>query len=55
MIYFYHIRIKFLKGGLPIIKDYYRDFLTIGQLFVYLETSHKNNYDLIFIKERKYY
>lgn len=55
MIYYYHIRVIFYKGNQPICKDYYRDFLTIGQLFVYLETKHKDNYDLIFIKERRSY
>lgn len=53
MIYNYFVRIKFQKGKTGILKDYYCNFLEIGQLFVYLETKHKNNYELIFIKERK--
>lgn len=53
MIYYYVVKVQFEKGKTEFIKDYYCNFLEIGQLFVYLETKHKNNYQLIFIKERK--
>ena len=53
MIYYYLVRVHFLKGSLGIIKDYRRSFLDIGELFWYLEEKHKGNYKLIFIKKLK--
>lgn len=53
MIYYYKVRIEYYKGNERILKDYDVDFLTIGELFVYLETKHKNNYKVMWIKERK--
>lgn len=52
MIY-YNVRIEFIKGKERILKDYNVDFLTIGKLFLHLETKHKDNYKLLWIKERK--
>lgn len=54
MIYYYLIRIQFIKGKYPIIKDYRKNFLEVGELFTYLEKKHKDSYKLIFIKEIKY-
>lgn len=54
MIYYYKIRVKFLKGGRWFIKDYKSDFLHLGELFVYLETRHHDNYQLLFVKEYRY-
>ena len=51
MIYYYLIRIQFIKGKYPFIKDYRKNFLEVGELFTYLEKKHKDNYKLIFIKE----
>ena len=53
MIYYYNVRIEFIKGKERILKDYNVDFLTIGKLFLHLETKHKDNYKLLWIKERK--
>ncbi len=53
MIYYYKIRVKFLKGGISFIKDYKSDFLHLGELFVHLETYHHGNYQLIYVKEDK--
>lgn len=55
MIYYYKVRIEYIKGKERIIKDYNVNFLEIGKLFLYLETKHKDNYTLISIKERKPY
>lgn len=54
MIYYYLIRIQFIKGKYPFIKDYRKNFLEVGELFTYLEKKHKDNYKLIFIKQLKY-
>ena len=51
MIYYYVVKVQFEKGKTKFIQDYYCNFLEIGQLFVYLETKHKNNYQLISIKK----
>ena len=51
MIYYYTIKIRFIKGDTPFIKLYHKSFLEVGQLFYYLENCHKNNYTLISIKE----
>ena len=51
MIYYYKIRVRFLKGGVYFIKDYRSDFLHLGELFVHLETHHHGNYQLIYVKE----
>lgn len=53
MIYYYKVRIEFYKGKERILKDYQVDFLSIGKLFIHLETKHKDNYKVIWIKERK--
>ena len=53
MIYYYNVRIEFIKGKERILKDYNVYFLTIGKLFLHLETKHKDNYKLLWIKERK--
>lgn len=53
MIYYYKIRVEFLKGGSYFIKDYKSDFLHLGELFVYLENYHHDNYKLIYVKEDK--
>lgn len=50
MIYKYKIKVRFIKGEQYIIKEYSIEFLNVGELFVYLETKHKNNYTLISIK-----
>lgn len=55
MIYYYKVRVEYYKGKERILKDYNVDFLTIGKLFIYLETKHKDNYKIIWIKERKSY
>lgn len=54
MIYYYVITIEFCKGGQYFLKKYYKNFLEIGELFVYLETKHKGNYKVYSIKERRY-
>ena len=54
MIYYYLVKVRFIKGGTPFIKEYRTDFLNIGELFYYLETKHKGNYTLISIKARRY-
>lgn len=51
MIYFYKIRVAFLKGNKKIIKDYTCDFIHLGALFVHLESAHHLNYELIYVKE----
>lgn len=53
MIYYYKVRIEFYKGRERILKDYEVDFLSIVKLFIYLESKHKDNYKVIWIKERK--
>lgn len=53
MIYYYIVRVEFKKGGQRILKDYEVDFLTIGKLFMHLETKHKDNYTVIWIRERR--
>lgn len=55
MIYYYKFRIEYIKGDKRILKDYEVDFLSIGKLFFHLETKHKDNYKLMWIKERKPY
>lgn len=55
MIYYYLVKVRFIKGGTPFIKEYRTDFLNIGELFYYLETKHKGNYTLINIKARRYF
>ena len=55
MIYYYLVRVHFLKGNSIIVKDYRRTFLDIGELFCYLEKNHKGNYTLISIKEKRYF
>lgn len=55
MIYYYLVRVSFLKGNSIIVKDYHRTFLDIGELFCYLEENHKGNYTLISIKEKRYF
>ena len=52
MIY-YNVRMEFIKGKERILKDYNVNFLKIGKLFLHLETKHKDNYKLLWIKERK--
>lgn len=54
MIYDYLVRVRFIKGGTSFIRDYITDFLSIGELFCYLETKHKGNYTLISIKEKRW-
>lgn len=54
MIYYYLIKVKFTKGNTPIIKEYRKNFLEIGELFQYLEEKHKNNYLLLYVKPLKY-
>lgn len=54
MIYYYKIRVKFLKGGSYFIKDYKCDFLHLGALFVHLESNHHGNYELVYVKEDKH-
>lgn len=54
MMYQYLVRVRFIKGGTPFIKEYRTDFLNIGKLFYYLETKHKDNYRLVFIRSFKY-
>ena len=54
MIYYYKVRVEFIKGNERILKDYEVDFLSIGKLFLHLETKHKDNYKVMWIKERKY-
>lgn len=53
MIYFYLVRVRFIKGNSIISKDYRVSFLEIGELFCYLEKKHKHNYELYFIKKLK--
>ena len=50
MIYYYKIRVEYLKGGSTIIKDYKCDFLHLGALFVHLESYHHGNYKLIYVR-----
>lgn len=53
MNYYYLIRVRYIKGNQFIIKDYKKSFLEVGQLFVYLESEHKDNYTLMSIKTLK--
>lgn len=53
MIYFYLVTVKYMCGKSSIIKQYSKSFLEIGELFVFLETKHKDNYTLISIKKLK--
>lgn len=53
MIYYYLVTVKYMCGKSSIIKVYQRSFLEIGQLFVFLEKKHKDNYTLISIKKLK--
>lgn len=53
MIYYYNVKVEYIKGKEKIIKVYQVNFLEIGELFCYLELKHKNNYKLISIRERK--
>lgn len=56
MIYFYKVRVAYIKGKQEIIKDYKCDFIHLGALFVHLEQFHHLNYKLIYVKEdRKEY
>lgn len=50
MNYFYVIKVQYVCGKKCIIKEYRKNFYEIGELFVYLETKHKDNYTLISIK-----
>lgn len=50
MNYLYVIKVEYVCAKKRIIKEYRKDFLEIGKLFVYLETKHKDNYTLISIK-----
>lgn len=50
MIYWYLVKVRFIKGNITIIKEYKKSFLEIGELFCFLETKHKNNYLLLSIK-----
>ena len=54
MIYFYIVRVEYKKNNLSIIKDYKSDFCNIAQLFVYLESKHKDNYTILYIKPLKF-
>lgn len=51
MIYFYIVRIAFIKGNKRILKDYEVDFSELPELFVFLEKKHKDNYTLLSIKK----
>lgn len=53
MIYYYKVRVEFIKGRERILKDYMVDFREIAKLIIFLETKHKDNYKLISIKERR--
>lgn len=53
MIYFYKVRVKYYKGSQPIIKDYTCNFLELFDLLTFIKTKHKDNFELIFIKENK--
>ncbi len=54
MIYYYLVRIKYVKGKQPFVKEYRLSFLDIGKFFVLLEEKHKDNYTLLYIKPIKY-
>lgn len=50
MTYYYSVKVEYICGKKRIIKEYRKNFLEIAQLFIYLETKHKDNYTLISIK-----
>lgn len=54
MIYYYLVRVRFIKGGTSFVKEYRSNFSNIGELFYYLETKHKGNYTLISIKVKRW-
>ena len=54
MIYYYLVRVRFIKGGTSFIKDYRTDYLNIGKLFCFLKKKHRDNYTLVFIRSFKY-
>lgn len=50
MIYYYLITIQYICGSERFFKEYRKNFLEVGELFIFLETKHKDNYTLISIK-----
>lgn len=55
MIYFYDIAIKYKIGNKDIIKLYKKSFTEIGKFFIEIEKRHKDNYEIISIREHKQY
>lgn len=52
MIYYYTITIQYICGKERFIKEYVKSFAEIGELFVFLETKHRDNYTVISIKPK---
>lgn len=54
MVYYYDVKIKFVRGDSPFIIEYHRNFMDIGRLFGFLEENYRGYYKVISIYPRKF-